>query len=680
MIFHHRARILEQIEQNLTASIIIGAQRERFNRGGPPGLSCLAFSQQAGRIIRPRSRRGTIINGMDFTPFDFVEVAPGILVYRGAVNTGVLKCGERAILIDCDDSLTPARLQSVGINTVERIYCTQHRRPNTAGAAAFAVPVFVPRGERSQFEGAGAYWQDWRNRWHLYHFRPGPLAPLWDIPLAGVVGEGDVIEWGGFCVSVLDTPGMTDGAVSYSVERCGSGGSNNRVIFSGDVLYAAGQVWDVHSLQKNNGAYSDYHGFLGAARELSASLEKLSQAHAACLIPSHGSPISDPPSAAQLAILRLEQLNRNYTALSAINFYFPHIFHDLRDDPQRMTPAALIDFPDFIRPVAFTSFAVLSESGGLFLIDCGHDSVLETLDTWQEAGVYQRLEACWVTHYHDDHVDSLHRLASSTGVPIYADEHLAEVIAHPSRFLLPCISPAAAPVHHVTACGETWRWHEFEFTALHFPGQAYYHGGLLMRGRGLTVLFCGDSFAPAGLDDYCAGNRNFLGAGKGYRRCIDLLRQHQPDLILNQHQQKAFRFSHAQLDYMQQMLVEREAMLAELLPWPHPNYGTDSGWIRAYPYEVETSPGAACTLEVRATNHAEAQPALSVEAIMPPGWESAAAAASFVIEDKGESITCARVSICPPPHAQQGTYPVALRVTWGGRCLGQICHTLVKVR
>jgi hypothetical protein len=38
MIFHHRARILEQIEQNLTASIIIGAQRERFNRGGEPEL------------------------------------------------------------------------------------------------------------------------------------------------------------------------------------------------------------------------------------------------------------------------------------------------------------------------------------------------------------------------------------------------------------------------------------------------------------------------------------------------------------------------------------------------------------------------------------------------------------------------------------------------------------------
>src|SRR6266545_2577381 len=111
---------------------------------------------------------------MELVPFDFTEIFPDIFVYRGAVNCGILKWGDRAILIDCDDTLTPERLAALGIHSLERIYCTQHRRPNTAGIPAFHTAVFAPHGECRQFEEAAAYWQAWRNRWHLYHFRPGP--------------------------------------------------------------------------------------------------------------------------------------------------------------------------------------------------------------------------------------------------------------------------------------------------------------------------------------------------------------------------------------------------------------------------------------------------------------------------------------------------------------------------
>ena len=171
---------------------------------------------------------------MKYPLFGFTEISPDLFVYHGAVNTGILRRGKRAILIDCDDTLSPARLAELGIEQVERIYCTQHRRPNTAGIPAFRAAVYAPRGERAQFEAAAAYWQDWHNRWHLYHCRPGPQAPLQDIPLAGVVDEGDEIEWGGFRLRVLDTPGMTEGAVSYRVQSRLASGAAEGVIFSGD--------------------------------------------------------------------------------------------------------------------------------------------------------------------------------------------------------------------------------------------------------------------------------------------------------------------------------------------------------------------------------------------------------------------------------------------------------------
>ncbi|RPJ50771.1 MAG: MBL fold metallo-hydrolase [Chloroflexi bacterium] len=465
------------------------------------------------------------------------------------------------------------------------------------------------------------------------------------------------------------------------MERSAAGQSPRSVIFSGDVLYAAGQVWDLHSLQKSMGGFGDYHGFLGAAPRLSASLIKLSETPADCLVPAHGNIIPAPAAAARLTAQRLETLYRNYASISALNLYFPHIFQELQDDPLRMVPAETIDFPDFIRPVAATSFAIRSESGALFLIDCGSDSVLDTLIAWKEQGLYTELEGCWVTHYHDDHVNSLHHLAASMPVPIYADEHFTEILAHPARFCLPCISPAEVEVSHATVDGETWRWREFELTALHFPGQSFYHGGLLLRGQGMTVLFCGDSFAPTGLDDYTAGNRNFLGAGRGYRRCIELVRQYRPDRILNQHQQKAFRFTDDQLDTMEKILIAREGMLAELLPWDDSNFGVDEGWVRAYPYEIETGAGGTCVVEVRATNHAARPVELTAEAVLPPGWPASGqqSAASFTREVQGDRMVCTRVPIQTPAETTPGTYPVAFRVTWDGCYLGQVCHALIRV-
>lgn len=618
---------------------------------------------------------------MKQTLFSFTEISPDLFVYHGAVNTGILRWGSRAVLIDCDDTLTPARLAELGIDTVECIYCTQHRRPNTAGILSFQAGVFAPHGERSQFEGADAYWKDWHNRWHLYHCRPGPLAPLQDIPLRGVVGEGDEFQWGNFRVRALDTPGMTDGAVSYLIQSFPPHPAKNGVIFSGDVLYGSGRVWDLHSLQKGVGTPSDYHGFLGAAKTLISSLKKLAGTGAGWFVPSHGELIPETAAAALLTVRRLEQLFRNYASISALNFYFPLLFEEFRDDPWRMPPAAVHDFPDFIRPVAATSFAVLSESGALFLIDCGSDAVLDTLNTWREQGVYTQLEGCWVTHYHDDHVDALHHLAAFFRTPIFAEAHIAEIITHPNRFYLPCISPAAAAVDHLTSHGETWQWHEFELTSLHFPGQSFYHGGLLLRGHGETILFCGDSLAPTGLDDYTAGNRNFLGPGRGYRRCIDLLRQYHPDLILNQHQQQGFHFTDERLAYMEQMLIAREQMLAELLPWEHPNYGTDEGWIRAYPYEIDAHAGGTCIIEVRASQHASQPISLTATPVLPPGWsgevQSLPDIQAGVAWDDSTSRTGAVIHI--PEATEPGSFLLPFRVTWAGRYLGQICHAIIQV-
>jgi len=344
-----------------------------------------------------------------------------------------------------------------------------------------------------------------------------------------------------------------------------------------------------------------------------------------------------------------------------------------------------------VRRAEFTSYAVVSEDGAALLIDCGHDSVIATLQKWLREKTIASVEGFWVTHYHDDHVDALGRFANTFDCPIMCDQHMAEIVEHSARFFLPCISPNPAPVAHATHDGESWQWREFKLTAFHFPGQTYYHGGLLVEGHGEKVFFAGDSGSPTGIDDHCCPNRNFLGGGKGFRRCFDIWRERKPDYIVNQHQSKAFRFTDAELDYMHEMLAKREQIIADMVPWPHPNFALDEWWCRTYPYEQDACPGASVATDVQFTNHGSEPAEAFVEPVLPDGWrwERERGNGKVALPPNTDGSTdsycanpdkAARVWVSVAGEAPPGQYVIPFRVTYSGRYLGQYRHAVVVVR
>ena len=617
-----------------------------------------------------------------------IPLTPELSLLPGAVHTGLLRRNGKALLIDCCDSVTPERLAALGVAGVDTILCTQHRRPNSAGAARFVelgARLAVPAEERFLFDDVETYWNDPKNRWHLYHNQPGPQVLAQSVRVTQSVREGDTVEWEGASIRVLDTPGATDGSVSYLIESAGK-----LFCFCGDVLCASGQVWDIHSLQKGFGGVRDYHGFLGNRQKLIPSLQKLAQCGADVLIPSHGRPIANPAQAAEQTQARLDVLWRNYAAISALNFYFSDLLADTKDDPQRMPFAAADDPPPWVRRVAFTSFAVVSETGATLLIDCGDPSVIDTLRQWQDEKKIGAVEACWITHYHDDHVDALPALAERLGCPIMTDRRLREIIEAPRRFFLPCIAPEGVPVAKATEDCESWTWHEFTLTAFHFPGQTFYHSGLLVEGHGTSVFFAGDSGAPSGLDDYCAGNRVFLGPHRGSNRCLEIWRKTAPQHIINEHQDHSFQFTSDQLDYMESILKTRETLLSEITPWEHANFATDEWWCRAYPYEQDAKPGGTLTIDVEFTNHAGSPAIAEAQPVLPSGWQwdsqvhprsveippttAGSRDASFPNPDAAIRLQC-----LVPEDAPPGRYTIPLRITWRGRYLGQYRHAIIVV-
>ena len=548
-------------------------------------------------------------------PTRFSQLSHHLYVHHGHVNTGILRDGNRALLIDPSGTTLDATLAELGITNIEQILFTHHHRDNTAG---FPIPdnvhVGVPSKEAAWFSEVETFWNDSKYRWHLYNYHPHNLMLADSIRVDDTHTEGAEIQWGPASLKVLETPGHTDESVTYLINVDGE-----RFAFSGDLIYDEGQLWELYSLQKGQQT-SDYHGFLGARDELRESLEKVRDASPTALIPTHGAVMRDPNKAIEALFERLTDCYDRYVAISALRHYFPQLFTEFEGRAGHMPIRDGKPPPEFLRHFG-TTWLIISETGEAFVMDCGSPHVIKQIQRLQADGEISEVTQFWVTHYHDDHVDAIPEFQATFPCETITDSVVARVITNPTGFRLPCISPAVTRVDRITHDGDSWQWNEFTMTAYHFPGQTYYHAGLLVEGHGAKMFFGGDSFTMSGIDDYCSGNRNLLGKDVGYEKCLRLIQQLKPTHIFNCHVNPAFDFTDAEIECMLDTLAEREKRYTALFPWDHANYGMDEHWVRCYPYEQEITPGETAQLRLEITNHSSEPRTATAQPILPPAWD-----------------------------------------------------------
>ena len=180
---------------------------------------------------------------------------------------------------------------------------------------------------------------------------------------------------------------------------------------------------------------------------------------------------------------------------------------------------------------------------------------------------------------------------------------VAEVCSQPAAWFLPAL-PDCNLKFKVLEDGTQWDWEDFRLTAMHLPGQCIAHSGLLVEKDGEKVLLCGDSFAPTGLDDYCAENRNLTGKDRGYDLCVKLLRKYGVQQLVNEHQSDPFIYDEAYLTHLETTMAEREACLTQLLPGDI-GFGVDPQWLRAWPMEQTVTEGAPMRISAQVTSHGD---------------------------------------------------------------------------
>ena len=603
------------------------------------------------------------------------KLTPSVLVESGPVNSVVLnRQGARLAIYGLPDGKA---------QPCEYVLLTHHRRDVVWAARKLideGAQAVAPLAERALLETPEEFWNDFTSRrFHDYRQQSTKVIGR-PLPVTRWVRDGDTIDWRGLTFRVLDTPGYTRGSLTYVVDI-----DDIRIAFSGDLIYGDGRLIDLYSFQDAipEANILGYHGYGARLSQLISSLEKIDEQKPDLLVPARGPMIRNPHLAIQTLISKVKSVYRNYLSINALHWYFGDRMDTcakrvLGDDAkaEEMDFARHEKSPDWVWEKG-TSRLLVSDDGHGFLIDCHNQQILDALRKIMSQGLVTKIDGIFVTHYHDDHTDAVHSAAGVFNCPVYAVETYQDILARPEAYHMPAMTANAIEEIRVMENGETISWREFELTFHVYPGQAYYHGAMMVKKQNeISIFFIGDSFSPSGIDDYCMLNRNLIHEDQGYLLCINKLRQIEGDYwLVNQHIPYVFTFSTRQLDHLESRYRQRIAMLKALFPWDDPNYGIDEQWAVFYPYGAIVKRGAHQKLEVRIINHSPRERTFAVKPHAHCGLE---------FDEQSRSITIAarqmgRVSIDVRAMRDPGNYIVTADVQSDGMEFREWVEALIKV-
>ncbi len=610
-----------------------------------------------------------------------IRINEVLTVIHGPVNGAILEKNKSKLAIYGDPRQAPAE--------VDKVLFTHHRR-DAAWAGQIQVKngakAVVPKAEADLFNNVNEFWPEFTHkRFHDTQQQTTKILTT-PIPFSQTVEDGEALTWQDIPIQVLSTPGYTRGAVSYVIEIQGE-----TIAFVGDLIYGPDKLFDWYSLQDRipETKIGGYHGYAARTAQLISSLKKIMELKPDLLIPSRGPVINDVQNNITQLIQKLQKAYKNYLSIDALRWYFGDE-HIQAKAERVLGPSAEIDWmpmaetlhenpPSWIIPIA-NSRLILSEDGSGFLVDCGGQRIIDKVNQLKEEGTLKSLDGLFITHYHHDHTDHVMPLVEKYDCPVYSSWKCQDILENPGKYRLPCLTPN--PIKKVRGMpeGSSINWKEFKLTFFYFPGQTILHDAMLVeKDNGEKIFFIGDSFTPAGIDDYCLLNRNLLHPGKGYFYCLNFLQEMEQDyLLINQHVVPTFRFSRDQMDHMIDALKKRIVLLRDLFPWNDPNYGIDEGWARFYPYGQTLKKGEKADLSLKIWNHSPNEQTFKVRLNLPAGWTTAEKQISFGVP----SLRWAEAqfhSIAPPADTKPGTYVITAGIQFNEWDLRHWTEALITI-
>jgi glyoxylase-like metal-dependent hydrolase (beta-lactamase superfamily II) len=605
------------------------------------------------------------------------NLSESVSVRAGAVNGVVLERGGKKLIIYGDPFND--------IKKADILLFTHFRRDVVWAGKELAKNgtfTIAPLGEKQYFTSGDSIWEIYdQARFHDYYCQTTKFG-FYPVKADRYVTGGDIIKWQGIDFRVISTPGYTRGAVSYVAEIDGK-----KFAFVGDLIYGGGKIFDLYSFQDSFQDIRGYHGYAARLGKLISSLQLIAEEKPDFIVASRGPVVRDAKAAIQNLILTIRKLYSNYMSISAYRWYYPEQMNSLADSipgtsskKEWMPYSSVIlrDTPSWYKHIS-NSNLVLADDSSAFLIDCGAKDAFDEILKMRNSGALKKLDGVFITHYHDDHTDLINDVVREFGCPVYITKELKDILENPSAYHLPCLT--THPIENLTIMesGQRMAWKDFTLTFNYFPGQTIYHDALLFeKNNGGSIFFIGDSFTPSGIDDYCLLNRNLMHPGTGYFKCIDMLKNLPPGVLLaNQHVEPLFAFSGEQLDKMTNVLLERTRILKELIPFDDINFGLDEQWATIYPYGQGVTPGGSLEYSVKIFNHSGAARTFTLQPVKTEGFYTEPGKASIVIGPQSEGKQSFKVSVAK--NTTPGNSLLSVSVKFDGWDLREWCEELIEI-
>ncbi len=534
-----------------------------------------------------------------------------MLAFEDTCMVYAVRNGREAVLIDFGDGSILDRLGEFGIEQVTDVLMTHHHRDQGQGlprAVAAGARIWVPDAERDLFERVDAHWEG-RELTNHYNVRQDRFSLLEPVPVAGTLQDYAELEFGGTRFTVLPAPGHTVGSIGLVAELDGQ-----RVAFTGDLIAAPGKVWSLAATQWT------YNGAEGVAASI-ASLAALKTASPDLILPSHGEIMSRADKAIDRLVDGLERLLET-------RGQYPWLRSRIEHPYLQVTPHLLLNQTSIAN-----SYVLLSDSGKALFIDYGYDFTpgfaagtdraarrpwLYSLPALKEQFGVSRVDAVIPTHYHDDHVAGINLLRRVEGARVWAAENFAQVLAHPTRYDLPCLWREAIAVDHVLPLQTPIHWEEYELCLYPLPGHTEHAAAIEFTVDGKRMLATGDQYqGGAGpLLNYVYQNRFSSG---DYRRSAELYARLKPDLLLTGHW-GPLDLTQAYLDLLGDQGAAIEQLHEDLLAEEAQGFGTGGFGARIQPYQSWAVPGEILEFEVEVRNPFPVDGETWVCLVAPAGW------------------------------------------------------------
>ncbi len=466
-----------------------------------PAFVCFAILASAAWLGRAADERPAEV--------EWVEVAPGVLRTKQLPAGYALVVEKHALLIDAPHD--PARLRALGVESIDEVLLTHHHRDTCS-----AAPELRNRDVRFRAAKASAEWLEpdrvkkyWIDNVPLRHSRTAAYL----VVANGIEGidcgltDGQTIDWRGWNIQVIATPGHSKDHLSLVARR---GGVGKSLAFCGDLVAAPGKLWSPYTTDWDH--WTDV-----GLKPTEASLRKLAALKPDVLLPAHGAPIDRNCASA------LEQ-----TADRVKEIAFLKSFERFTKQRLGNAPAYRFLAKEQAESNGSKPWSQVSEhlflTGNTYVLTSRDDRAFLVLDPWDRRSAEQvarlkqdrklgKLEIVMFSHAHNDHYDGVYHLPERESFQIWTLDRVAGPIAEPYRYRAPFLDARPVRFDRLMQDGETVQWREYQFRFHHLPGQSYFTMGVETTIDGKHCFFTADNFFH---QDQFSGSGGWMGMNRSF--------------------------------------------------------------------------------------------------------------------------------------------------------------------